>query len=106
MQPHDSKVHGICITKYMKGTDIRLSDFRNLEAKQQVDLLYAKGSYLGKRQADTFVVVLYQLDAFYVEIYYKKYRRHIQRIQCFQSTQFLDPYLQQINLHELVNCLL
>jgi len=100
----DSKVHGICINPIMRSKDINLSDFRLLEDSVQVDLLYEKGCYLGKRRADECIILLYQLDSFYAEIYYRRYRRIIQQILCFQSTQFLDPYLQQMDVHELVDC--
>lgn len=49
-------------------------------------------------------VVLYQLDAFYVEIYYRKYRCLVQRVRCFTSTMCLNPYLENMDVAELINC--
>lgn len=86
----------------MRGREIKLSDFRLLEDSVQADLVYEKGCYLGKRRAGICIILLYQVDSFYVEIFYIRYRRFIQQILCFQSTQFLDPYLEQIDVHELV----
>ncbi len=79
-----------------------LYEFRMLTDEEQVDLLYNEGTYIGKRKVGEECVILYQLDSFYIELYYKKYRRHILRIYCFQSTVPLDPYLSQIDVEDLV----
>lgn len=81
-----------------------LFEFRVLSDEEQIDLLYKDGVYIGKRKEDHLSVVLYQLDGFYVEVYYYKYRRLICTINGFSSTIPLDPYLEQINVQDLVRC--
>jgi len=82
---------------------MKLSEFKQLPQKAQIDVLYNQGTYVGKRRAGSMIIVLYQVEDFYVEIYYREYRRHISRINCFLSTCFLDPYLDQMNVELLVS---
>jgi hypothetical protein len=82
---------------------MNLYEFEMLTDNEQVDLLYKEGVYLGKRKVGEYSVVLYQVDNFYIEILYKKYRYYISRIRCFTSVKLLDPYLSQIDIVELIN---
>jgi hypothetical protein len=82
-----------------------LFDFRLLTGNEQIKLLYAYGVYVGKRRVKGQVVVLYQLEDFYVEIYYKKYRHYVSSIHSFCSTALLNPYLDQINIEDLIKCM-
>lgn len=77
-----------------------LFNFNLLTNSEQVAKLYTEATYIGKRKIDCITVVLYQLESFYVEIYYKKYRQTIKSIQCFTSTDQLEPYLKEINIEE------
>ncbi len=79
-----------------------LFDFRNLPDTVQIDILYSEGIYVGKRKHGASIVVLYQLESFYVEVFYTKYRRYIRNINCFQSTAFLNPYLELIDVDEII----
>jgi hypothetical protein len=81
---------------------MRLQDFRRLPEKEKVALLYEEGVYIGKRKHGSTVAVLYQLDGFYAEVFYRKYRRDIDRISCFSGTTRLDPYLIGIDVEHLV----
>lgn len=79
-----------------------LFDFQLLPVPEQVSVLYDQGVYIGKRKVGELSALLYQLDSFYVEVLYQKYRRYIGRIRCSSSTHLLDPYLEQINVEHLV----
>lgn len=79
-----------------------LFDFQLLSKNEQVDLLYKEGVYIGKRKINNSCVLLYQLESFYIEVYYKKYRCSVIRIHCFRSTTLLDPYMEQIDVEHLV----
>lgn len=43
-------------------------------------------------------ILLYQIDGFYVEVYYNKEHNDIRKFRSFSSTNQLDPYLGQIDL--------
>jgi hypothetical protein len=77
-------------------------DFQLLNLNEQIDLLYHEGVYIGKRKLPDQIIVIYQFETFYAEIFYRRYRCFIDRIFCAQSTVILNPYLQQINVEELV----
>lgn len=79
-----------------------LFEFQVLPMQEQVNVLYEQGVYIGKRKADKLTVLLMQLDSFYVEVFYRKYRQDITRLRCSASTWMLDPYLSQIDVEYLV----
>ena len=83
---------------------MKLFQFSLLPQCNQLDILYQQGTFIGKIREGVAHKVLYQLHSFYVEIVYKKYRKHVDRIRCFESTNRLDAYLQQMDIEELINC--
>jgi hypothetical protein len=82
---------------------MRLKKFQSLSNTQQVALLYKQGVYIGKRKSGKKTVLLYQLDSFYVEVFYLSYRRYIYNMSYSESIEILDPYLEQINVEYLVS---
>lgn len=83
---------------------MKLSNFRLLSNNDQISLLHEEGVFVGKRRDKGMSVILYQLEGFYIEIFYKEYRRYIHHLYCFESTNELRPYLKQINVDELIKC--
>jgi hypothetical protein len=75
-------------------------EFRSLSETDQLDLLYERGVFIGKRKNGVASVLLYQLEGFYVEVYYKKHRRFANKILTFTNTAVLDPYLDQIEVEQ------
>lgn len=82
--------------------DMKLFDFQLLPDDEKIDILYRKGVYIGKRKEGTLSVLLYQLDSFYVEVFYRKHRSYVLRLKCFSSMSLLDPYLSQINVEQII----
>lgn len=78
--------------------------FRMLDKNEQIDLLYEDGIYIGKRKEGNSIVVLYQLDSYYIKIFYQKYRCYVERLYCFTSPILLEPYLDQVNVHDMATC--
>jgi hypothetical protein len=76
-------------------------EFENFAESEQLDYLQEEGVYIGKRKQGKHSVLLYQLDDFYVEVYYRKYRCYIAAIRCFTSTVLLEPYLEQVDIEPL-----
>lgn len=81
---------------------MRLNEFTYLPQKEKVALLYDYGVYIGKRRHGKIIAVLYQLEGFYAEVFYRTYRREIDRISCFSDTARLDPYLAGIDVEPLM----
>jgi hypothetical protein len=84
------------------GKFMTMYDFQLLPEQQQIETLYKVGVYIGKRREGVSIILLYQLESFYVEVVYRKYRSHIKQLHCFDSTESLDPYLEQIDVENLV----
>ena len=81
---------------------MKMHDFQLLPEQDQIEILYQYGVYVGKRKEAFSVILLYQFESFYVEVFYRKYRSHVRRLHCFESTDLLDPYLEQIDVENLV----
>lgn len=79
-----------------------LCEFLNLPEGEKAALLHDEGVYIGKRKLGTLTVLLFQLDGFYAEVYYRQYRRVIECIRPFAGTERLDPYLAEIDVEHLV----
>jgi hypothetical protein len=77
-------------------------DFQQLPLSEKVQVLYEDGVYVGKRKLAHLTTLLFQLDSFYVEVHYVRYRYHVTGIRCFSSTEFLDPYLKEMDVEQLV----
>lgn len=48
------------------------------------------------------MIALFQVDDFYVEVFYNKKTNEVGRIKTFYSTDLLDPYLKYIDISEIV----
>ena len=77
-------------------------EFQLLPEQEQINILYQQGVYIGKRKESFSIILLYQLESFYVEVFYRKYRSHVKNLHCFESTELLDPYLEQIDVENWV----
>jgi hypothetical protein len=84
---------------------MRFEDFILLTKSEKSDYLYKHGCFIGKRSSEGVTTVLYQVDAFYVEIFYLKYRQHIFSIRCSDNVQILDNYLEQVDINDAINSL-
>lgn len=49
-----------------------------------------------------FIVTLFDLHGFYVEVCYEKETNMISRINSFASLKKLEPFLKQINIEEII----
>jgi hypothetical protein len=80
-----------------------LFEFLQLEPPDQIAILYEQGVYIGKRKLDGRPALLYQVESFYVEVFYLAYRKHVLKVRASASTAILDPYLEQIDVVSLVS---
>ena len=78
-----------------------LEDFLQLTESKQFDLLHKDGVHVGKRKVAEQTVILFQLYGFYVEVFYKQYRKLVDRIVTSKSTYILQPYLDQVHVRDL-----
>lgn len=88
-------------TKHMTKKLLGLAEFNELIEGQQFDLLHRDGVYVGKRKEGKQTIVLFQLYSFYIEVYYKQYRKQIDHIVTTDDANILHSYLDQVNVRDL-----
>ncbi len=80
----------------MTKKELSISEFAGLHENMQFEALYRHGVFIGKRKLQNRAVILYQLNGFYVELFYIEYRKTIDRIITSDNTDILMPYLEQV----------
>lgn len=80
-----------------------LIEFNELALRLQLEILHRDGVHVGKRKIRNQLIILFQLYSFYVEVHYKEYRKTIDHIITSDSTDILQPYLDQIHVRDLKN---
>ena len=81
---------------------MKLEEFSVLDPIEQQEIVLDHGIYLTSRLADGFGVLLFQVDMFYVELFYPDNKESSLIIKCFESTDELTPYLKKINIAPLL----
>jgi hypothetical protein len=74
----------------------------HLDEMEQADVIWEQGVLIGERKDEFYKILLFQVDAFYAEIYYHSHFNVIIKIVSFSDTNRLDPYLQNISLGDLL----
>lgn len=75
--------------------------FNVLDENEKANTIWKKGVLLGERKDAFHKIMLYQVDAFYVEVYHHTHFNVITKIQSFSSTNKLQPYLSEMDLNGL-----
>lgn len=81
---------------------MRLQEFNLLSLEQQQNALLRSGVFLGERKDPPLRMMLYQLDSFYVEVYFLSHYHKVGWFKGFDSVEELEPYLEKINVTELL----
>lgn len=79
---------------------INFFEFRFLPDEQQSDYILNNGVFLCSIDSEEERIGLFRLFDFFVEIYYNKVNDQIIKIKSFRSMEFLEPYLERINISE------
>ena len=75
-----------------------VTDFTHLDETQQAEALLARGIFLTERLYKNFIIFLYQLDNFYVEVYHNLKFNVMQGMRSFEDDEALEPYLDSIDI--------
>ena len=79
-----------------------LHEFKYQEKQKKTRLLLDCGTYLASRFVSGYQLLLFAVDAFYVEVYYDIEHELLSYFKAFSGTDELEPYLGQIDLSSLV----
>ncbi len=81
---------------------MHLKEFKYENKQKKKQLLFEHGVYIASRPDEGFTVLLFQIDAFYVEVYFDREEEEIGYIRAFTSLDFLAPYLKNIDISGLL----
>ena len=79
-----------------------LYEFNGLDEMEQAEAVW-DGVFVADREDEEHRILLYQVDSFYVEVYFHKVFQVIRKYKSFSSTEQLQPYLNQIDLLSKLN---
>ncbi|MFL5742313.1 MAG: hypothetical protein ACJ75B_18960 [Flavisolibacter sp.] len=78
-----------------------ISEFSHMDEANQAQALIERGVFLAERLYKNFIIFLYQVDNFYVEIYHNLRFNVIQGMISFEDEEVLQPYLESIDISQL-----
>jgi hypothetical protein len=81
---------------------MKLQQFKHLRHSNKTATIWKKGEHIGSRLEGIYSVTLWQVGAFYVEIYFDMLRKKITAFESFENLQLLDPYLAQVDISPLL----
>ena len=73
-------------------------DFVLLNEDEQLEMLWYNGEQIGRRKDREFLILLYQVEGFYVEVFYNTKYKEIEKYLSFECTDKLEPYINHIDL--------
>ena len=88
---------------FIKNNFMKRDALKQLEEMKQADIIWERGALIGKRADGFYKVLLFQVDAFYAEIFYHTHFNVIIKIRTFSNTDQLEPYLKKIDITALIN---
>ena len=77
-------------------------NFDKLTRQQKRITLLRYGTYISERSFGPLRIMLYQLEGFYVEVFFLKWNKSVLWYRSFNTTNLLDPYLHKIDLSSLM----
>lgn len=92
---------GFCHRHRGKPSSMTLQQFRSLPKDMQRTAVKRYGVFLFGRTGVGVHVMLYQLEGFYVEIYFDDKTSASSCIKSFGDTKRLDPYLYKVDVSAL-----
>jgi hypothetical protein len=78
-----------------------ITDFNFMDGIAKTEILATAGVFLAERNEGCYRISLYQVNDFYVEIYYHKTRYFYICIRSFSDVSEVYPYLQDIDISEV-----
>ena len=78
-------------------------EFLDLDNRGKAFAIWHYGVYLMSRSFNGDIHKLYAIEDFYVEVCHNVESQMAGKITSFESVDFLEPYLDQINLDDLMS---
>ena len=84
---------------------MHINQFDVMDGISKTEILSKIGVFLSERTDGCFRITLYQVENFYVEIYYHTTRFFYVCIRSFDEVSELTPYLQALDISEIYKIL-
>jgi len=75
-----------------------LDEFTTLDEIRQAETLIHEGVFLAERPYKNFIIFLYQVENFYVEVYHNIRYNILQGMKSFIDDETLAPFLDTIDI--------
>jgi hypothetical protein len=79
-----------------------LAQFNKLKIEEQQKAVLINGVFLGERKDPPLRMMLYDMENFYVEVFFLSRYNKVAWFNGFQSTKKLEPYLQKIDVSSIL----
>jgi hypothetical protein len=79
-----------------------LAQFNKLKIEEQQKAVLINGVFLGERKDPPLRMMLYDMEKFYVEVFFLSRYNKVAWFNGFQSTKKLEPYLQKIDVSSIL----
>lgn len=79
-----------------KESFMTLKQFRSSSNYVQQQMVKHQAVFLLERRSLDWNILLFQLDGFYVEVYYERKAQKVEKIKSFDDVAQLEPYLCKI----------
>ncbi len=77
---------------------MNLQQFKNMSEEKQHRSLLLYGTCIADRKTDSTHALLFQLNSFYVEVFFNEDGDEVVYTKSFEDIDELEPYLNQIEL--------
>jgi len=84
---------------------LNLYQFNLLSRGLKIIYLWDCCQYISFRKIGNYRITLYDCGKFYAEVWHKNDVSRIQKIDTFNGSEELTPYISQIDISELTKCL-
>ncbi len=74
-----------------------ITDFQELDYLGRMQATNTAVCISGRDEGE-FIVLLYQLNGFYIEVYYHRRLRFIHQLHAFDDMDLLEPYLEKMQV--------
>ena len=82
---------------------MQLHEFKYQEKQKKKELLFENGVYLATRFIKNYQLLLFSVASFYVEVYFDYHEEEIGYMKAFTSTDELSPYLDEMDISDLLS---
>ncbi len=81
---------------------MELRQFRSASQEVQEKLVKTRGVFLMERKSLGVSVLLFQLDGFYVEVFYNTATETVSFIKSFDDMDGIEAYLERVDIREVM----